>query len=284
MMPRFTFLAAVAIAYLGSLGHAAAEQLPLSEVSHIHGIGFDTANPGSVLLATHYGVYRAKPDGTAETVSADANDYMGFSPDPTDAGRLLASGHPGQGGNLGVIVSTDGGITWTKISDGVDGPVDFHAMTISRADAKVIYGLYGGIQVSRDGGASWSMAGPGPDQLIDLAASPTAANTVYAGTVAGLMQSADAGASWSLVGPSNRAATMVEAAADGSLYVFFAGAGLYRLPTEGAWQELATSFGERYVLHLAVDPTDAGHIVAVTDESVVLESGDGGKTWRGFGE
>jgi photosystem II stability/assembly factor-like uncharacterized protein len=273
----------VLIASLTLLVPSRAEELPLAEVSHIHGIGFDPSKPGSVLLATHYGIYRANPDGVAETVSADANDYMGFSPDPADAGRLLASGHPGQGGSMGVILSTDGGVTWQKIADGVGGPVDFHAMTVSRVDPRVIYGVYGGIQASGDGGMSWTIAGPGPDRVIDLAASPIDTDTVYAGTMGGLMRSVDAGKTWALVGPPGRAATLVETTADGSLYAFLGGAGLFKL-NEGDWTELATDFGERYLLHLAGDPADAAHLVAVTDESVVLESRDGGKTWQGFGQ
>lgn len=259
-----------------------AEELPLKDVSHIHGVGFDPSTPGSLLLATHYGIYRARPDGIAETVSDNASDYMGFSPDPADPHRLLASGHPGQGGNMGVILSSDGGVTWQKIAEGVGGPVDFHAMSISRADSKVIYGLYGGIQVSGDGGATWEMVGSGPPKVIDLAASPADPKTVYAGTVEGLMRSGDAGATWELVGPSGGAATLVEATGDGSLYVFFAGTGLFRLPKEGNWGALASDFGEGYLLHLAADPTDAAHLVAITDQSTVIESRDGGKTWAGF--
>lgn len=284
MKACISLIPVASIAFLSLLAPSTAEEIPLSELSHIHGIGFDPSKPGSILLATHYGVYRASADGMAETVSTDANDYMGFSPDPGDPGRLLASGHPGQGGNMGVIVSTDGGVTWQKIAEGVGGPVDFHSMTISHADTKVIYGLYGGIQVSRDGGTSWSMSGPGPERVIDLAASPVDTSTVYAGAVGGLMQSVDAGKTWELVGPSGRAATLVDSTADGSLYVFFAGAGLFRLSKEGTWTELANDFGEQYILHLAGDPANAAHLVAVTDESAVLESRDGGLTWRGFGQ
>ena len=36
-------------------------------------------------------------------------DYMGFIPHPTDPSLLFASGHPAGGGNLGFIVSNDGG-------------------------------------------------------------------------------------------------------------------------------------------------------------------------------
>lgn len=274
---------AASIASLALVVPSLAEQVPLSEVSHIHGIGFDPSKPGSILLATHYGVFRANPEGVAETVSTDTNDYMGFSPDPSDSGRLLASGHPGQGGSMGVILSTDGGVTWQKIADGVGGPVDFHAMSISRADAKLIYGTYGGIQVSRDGGTTWNVAGSGPDKVIDLAASPAAVDTVYAGTVGGLMRSTDGGKTWALFGPG-QPATLVEATADGSLYVFFAGTGLFQLPADGKWVALASDFGERYILHLAADPADAAHLVAVNDEGAVLESRDGGKTWQGFGK
>ena len=274
---------AASIAFLALGASSFAEQMPLSEVSHIHGISFDLSQPGSVLLATHYGVFRANPDGVAETVSTDASDYMGFSSDPVDSRRLLASGHPGEGGSMGVILSTDGGATWQKIADGVGGPVDFHSLSISRADPRVMYGTYGGIQISRDGGATWNMAGPGPEKVIDLAASPAATDTVYAGTVGGLMKSTDAGKTWALFGPG-QPAPLVEATADGALYVFFAGTGLFQLPTDGKWVALASDFGERYILHLAADPADAAHLVAVTDESAVLESRDGGKTWQGFGK
>lgn len=263
---------------------AAAEPIPLAQVSHIHGIGFDPAAPGSLFLATHNGLYRASPDGTAIAVSDNRSDYMGFTPDPADAGRLLASGHPEGGGNMGVIESVDGGASWTQLAEGVDGPVDFHAMTISRADPKTVYGLYGDIQVSRDGGATWSVAGPAPGRVIDLAASPSQPDAVYAATVDGLMFSSDAAQSWTAVGPADIATTMVETAADASVYAFFAGAGLFRLsPTDGQWSALASDFGESYILHLAADPADPAHLVAVTDSSTVIESVDGGRTWQPFG-
>lgn len=44
---------------------------------------------------------------------------------------------------------------------------------------------------------------------------------------------------------------------------------------------LASDFGDRYILYLAADPIDPAHLVAITDESAVLESRDGGETWQG---
>ena len=287
MKTRYAFITlAIGPALLAGIwSEASAQHISLSEVSHIHGIGFDLPHPGSIFLATHYGVYRASPDGTAVAISSDRNDYMGFSIDPADAGRLLASGHPEGGGNMGVIVSDDGGATWTQLATGAGGPVDFHTMTISRADPKVIYGLYGDIQISRDGGATWDIAGPAPGQVIDLAAAPNATDSLYAGTASGLMLSTDAGKTWSPIGPADVAATMVEMANDGSLYTFFYGAGVFRLSTaDGKWNPLASDFGESYILHLAADPKDPKHLVAVTEKSAVLESMDGGLTFEPFGQ
>ncbi len=286
MKKQFAYLALVsASAGLIVWSTMPAKPMSLAEVSHIHGIAIDPMNPGTVFLATHFGLYRGKSDGTAEPVSTDRNDYMGFTPDPATEGSLFASGHPEGGGNMGVIFSNDNGATWTQISTGADGPVDFHAMTMSFADPKTMYGLARGIQVTRDGGVSWTVAGPSPDRVIDLAASPTVPDVVYAGTVGGLMRSVDAAQNWSLIGPENVATSMVEATADGSVYAFFAGAGLFKLSeNEGKWSPLASSFGQSYILHMAGDFADPDHLVAVTETSTILESRNGGKTWGPFGE
>ena len=284
-MKSHKLLAVLAVVTLGLVASSSspAKPMSLSEVSHIHGIAFDPANPGAIYLATHHGLFRAIPDGTVTLLSPDRSDYMGFTPDPADPGRLLASGHPEGGGNLGVILSRDGGSSWTQLSLGAGGPVDFHAMSISRADPRTVYGLFDGIQVSRDGGMTWLRAGAGPDRVIDLAASPVRADTLYAGSVGGLMLSSNAGATWALIGPVNVPTTMVEVTGDGSLYAFFAGAGLLKLAPDGTWGSLAASFGDSYILHIAADPESAAHLVAVTEASAIIESIDGGRTWEAFG-
>ena len=57
------------------------------------------------------------------------------------AGCWQAGTRPGRQSG-GVIASTDGGVTWSSLAEGASGPVDFHAMAISRADPKVIYGSF----------------------------------------------------------------------------------------------------------------------------------------------
>jgi hypothetical protein len=98
----------------------------LAENTHFHGIALDLADPSRLYLATHHGLYAVAADGSADRISSNRDDYMGFTPHPTEPGVLFGSGHPTAGGNLGFMVSIDGGKTWTKRADGVGGPVDFH--------------------------------------------------------------------------------------------------------------------------------------------------------------
>lgn len=159
---------------------AVAETVAVSELkqqTHIHGLAVDRQNPDQLLIATHRGLFTSGPDGWAKRVSP-VQDFMGFTPDPAKADKLYASGHPTGGGNLGFVASTDNGVTWTQVSPGVGGPVDFHQMTLSAADPNVIFGAYGTLQASRDGGKTWSVVGPLPDKLIDLAASAKNTDTL----------------------------------------------------------------------------------------------------------
>lgn len=281
MRPHAFTLLAVLFA-TGSPGLGAAEHevsVPASSLSHIHGIAFGAA--GDLILATHHGVFTVDPTGQARLIS-EPHDFMGFTRAGPD--RLIASGHPAGGGNMGVLTSNDGGAEWSSLADGVNGPVDFHAMSVSPADPEVIYGLFGGIQVSRDAGKTWAVSGPAPADTIDLAAAPDDPATLYAGTMDGLMVSTDFGASWTRSGPEGVPVTAVESTASGEIYAFFAGGGLFRRDGKGSWIALSEDFGQRVILHVAVDGDTPDRLVTVTDASDVLISEDAGKSWRPFAQ
>jgi photosystem II stability/assembly factor-like uncharacterized protein len=286
---RALVMAILALAALGPMAGAAAGEATtlaqLSQATHFHGIAVDRTDPARLFLATHHGFFLVAADGTA-TLLSPVQDFMGFTPHPSDPQVLYASGHPAGGGNLGLIRSTDGGVTWVQVSPGVGGPVDFHQMDVSQADPNVIYGNFHGLQVSRDGGKSWAMSGAVPDGLIDLAASSVSADRVYAATKSGGLQvSDDAGASWRPAYPAINPVSMVQAGPAGTLFMFVLGEGLLAAAESdpGTWQTVNNDFGESYILHLAIDPADPARMFAVTGESEVLASGDGGKTWRPFG-
>ncbi len=282
----FTLLAVAAVVIIGvavgspSRSDEAVSLSELPQATHIHGIGVDREDPSRLYLATHHGLFAASlGDGTATRVSEDRNDYMGFTPHPTEP-LLYASGHPEGGGNLGVIASRDDGRTWERLAGGANGPVDFHAMDISPADPGVMYGLYGDIQVSRDGGKTWAVAGAPPADVFDLAASARDPNTLYAATGAGLLVSRDAGKSWEPAFMLQRPASLVETDADGTLYAFVVGTGLVKAEEPGlSWETVNADWGERVLLHLAVDPGNPERLFAVTDEGGILASTDGGQSW-----
>ena len=286
MTKPWTSILGIAVIAAAAIGGAAwwqagAQSIPLAEISHIHGIAVDPKDSTRLYLATHFGVFHTSADGTAEQVSENTNDYMGFTPHPTDADVIYASGHPSGGGNLGVLVSRDGGRSWEQLASGAGGPVDFHAMDVSRADPAVIYGLFGGIQVSRDSGESWSVAGAPPADVIDIAASSVNPDIVFAGTMSGIMISRDGGATWEPTGSQGQPATMIHTAPGGTIYAFIVGTGLVKSPGAALdWRPVSNDFGERVLLHLAVDPADPNRLFAVSDESEVLASTDGGKSWQ----
>jgi photosystem II stability/assembly factor-like uncharacterized protein len=210
---------------------------------------------------------------------------MGFSPDPANPLSYYASGHPATGGNSGFLRSADGGATWTQLSEGVNGPVDFHQMDVSPVDPKTIYGSYGKIQVSRDGGSTWEMAGDPPEALIALAASSVDPRRLYAATEKGLQLSEDGGATWRVAAFDGEVVSMVETGPDATLYAFVLGRGLVRASekTLDRWTVLSNNLGESIPLHFAINHADSQHLALTTHKSEVLESRDGGATWHPFG-
>lgn len=266
-------------------GASAQSSASLSELlrsTHVHGLAVDRADRGSLLIATHHGLYRAHIDGgEAELVSEHTDDFMGFTPHPADDGILYASGHPAGGGNLGFITSHDGGRSWTSLSPGLGGPVDFHQMDVSKADPDVIYGVHGGVQASQDGGRTWELVGPAPEGLIDLAASATEPARLYAATQQGLLVSRDGGASWEVAHELRRPVSLVETTGDGTVFAFILGGGLIRAEEPSSeWQPVSNGFGDRYLLHLAVDPGDLDRLFAMTQNGELLASDNAGKSWR----
>jgi photosystem II stability/assembly factor-like uncharacterized protein len=288
MNKHFVFafgLALFALVFASSPGYAdsTATLKMLISKTHFHGIAVHPIDPARFYLATHHGFFLVSPDGKATQLSNNINDYMGFTPHPTEQKIFYASGHPAGGGNLGFIQSTDGGRTWNKLSAGIGGPVDFHQMDVSRADPNLIYGVFSGLQISEDGGNTWKMAARAPPGLIDLAASARDTKTLYAATKKGLLISKNRGGSWQPAHSNQSPVSMVQAAGDGSVYAFIVGLGLLRSPDDSMnWATLNNDFGDTYLLHLATDPNYPDILYAITNKKGILSSQDGGLTWKVF--
>jgi mono/diheme cytochrome c family protein len=280
VLPLFLFLL-VAAAPPGL--HAQRLRVSLDRLPHIHGLAVAPSEPSRLYLATHDGLYLASPEGYAEPVPGLHGDIMSFVVHPKESNTMFASGHPPQGGSLGVHVSSDGGKNWRRFSAGGPDHVGFHDMDISAADPNVIYGVSSGLYVSGDGGHSWREVGPAPAGLIDLAASSRRTDTLFAATRSGLLISRNGGADWEPAYPLARLTTMAHVSPGGRVHVFILGVGLLTATEPGlSWQLVSKLFYDRIPLRMTVAPDDPKRLYIATATGAVLVSRDGGKTWIGF--
>ncbi len=210
-------------------------------ISHSHGIAVAIDDPSKLYIATHEGLLVLENDKDLYRIGTTTHDLMGFTINSKDPLTFYASGHPSFGGNSGFQKTTDGGETWNKVSDGIDGPVDFHAMTVSPVNANIVYGyFYSKIQKSIDGGKTWSLFTNQPESIFSLVADSVDDQTLYANTKQGIWMSKDGGETWTIL-----SGDLVSSA----------------------------------VLTLVQNPQDANQMLSFSDTFGLASSSDAGKTW-----
>lgn len=250
---------------------------------HVHGLGVDRS--GTLYVATHGGLIRRTADGGWVYASEDRNDHMGFSLDP-DTGTMFRSGHSPQRPTLGVETSTDGGATWIRVSDVAEPPVDFHAMAVSFADGKTLWGWDSGGRGtfrSRDAGRTWKRLDPqGIAGQIFTFAGPPEPGVVFAGTESGLYRSTDGGSAWQPV-PDQGGGWVIAAAADpddATRLLAFTEGGMKATADGGAtWTAAGRGLPPgAQITSIAISPADpmVAYAAAVT---TVFETTDGAGTW-----
>jgi photosystem II stability/assembly factor-like uncharacterized protein len=312
-VPRLSLAAAVIVALAIAIGMAAwlksgdSDTATLTRVesithefpgNHLHGIGFDSDSE-RLFLATHYGLFVLKFSGDGwdlYQLGQSRDDFMGFAQDPRDPDVIYTSGHPANGGNLGVLRSTDGGYSFKQVFDGPEGePIDFHSMTISPADPSILVGHYWGdgmLYRTTDGGESWEwFPGEGlPARGLCwaapcLAADPVDPDTVWAGTEEGLMVSRDGGQSWERTPLSEPVAGIgISNGTDPLVLAMVVNQGLMASGDAGnTWEprDRGLNLDEReLVFGVAFDPQDSQRVFLATMGQRVFESQDGGLGWQ----
>lgn len=257
-----------------------------TQLPYIYDIVPDPAEPGSVVLATRGGLYRAWPDGTAERVSREPNQLWSLSVDAQAGGRLYARGVADDGQTRGVLLSEDRGWTWRQLSSGNGAPEYLRIIEASKAAPDLVYGAEYDFWRSVDGGRNWISTGPPPSRVLDLAASAIDAQRVFAATHSDLYASEDGGLSWRPTGWTGcrQPVMAVDTGTDGAVYAFSLCAGLLRGDElTGTWTVVNDRFGGCIVQHLAVDPGNSARVYAVIRCDKVIVSVDGGVTWRELG-
>jgi photosystem II stability/assembly factor-like uncharacterized protein len=257
------------------------ETQPQLRLSDIHGLEVDIDNPDRLYLPNHQGLYVQESDGVLRKAGSISDDFMSFALSPSESGVFYASGHPKTGGNFGLTKTTDGGDSWTKVSDGLDGPVDFHTMAIDNNNDQLIYGYYrGALQRSDDGGTSWQYLANAPDQIIQLSAGKNEGQ-LYAATVGGLQISQDKGESWTAIESIEETVTAIEVnASNGQMFVYGVNSGLIVSDNKGeTWTEVGYDSIDDQVLFIASSRTNPNQVYLVTKSLEIYKSNDSGETW-----
>ncbi len=267
-------------------GNSVGETLtPVEGFRHAHGMAADILDKDRLYIATHEGLYLLQEEKDLYRVGKNQDDLMGFSAHPKEAGVFFSSGHPAYGGNIGLQKTMDGGMTWRKVSNGLGGPADFHAMAIGWTDPERVYGFYGGrLQRSSDGGASWEYA-LGKVSPISLTTDPKEADTLYAATESGLKVSQDGGDSWRSLSSELEGGVVTVFALNPhnskSALAFSTKLGGLGVSSDGGvtWKKVEENFSGT-ILYLAFSPAVSEKVYALTDRNSLYRSLDGGSTWE----
>ncbi len=255
--------------------------IPIDSITHGHGLAVDAVDSDKVYIATHHGLLVLINEKDLYQIGEKEDDYMGFSPHPTNPKVFFTSGHPSFGGNLGFQKSEDGGFTWRKVSNGVNGPVDFHAMTVSAVNPDVIFGWYqGALQRSADGGKNWEIVTNTSFPIVGLAADPKDENILYAASPQGLMVSQNKGKDWSSLFDGFVSTIAIDPQNSKDLISFSEKLRLAKSNDAGKnWEQVNESFNGETPLHTAFDIRKSEVIYTLTEKNSLYKSIDSGTTW-----
>ncbi len=199
-MKKFLLVLLGTVLILSACQTNTSDNTAVESFTHPHGLALAINDPSKLYIATHEGLLVLENEKELYRIGNTTNDLMGFTLNSKDPLTFYASGHPSSGGNSGFQKTVDGGETWNKVSDGIDGPVDFHAMTVSPVNSDIVYGyFYSKIQKSIDGGKTWSLLTSQPESIFSLVADRVDGQTVYATTKQGIWLSKDGGESWTVL-------------------------------------------------------------------------------------
>jgi hypothetical protein len=251
-----------------------AGEFPEPGIEHTHGLGVDPAD-GVLYAATHFGLLRLE-DGRMTRVANRYQDTMGF--EVVGPGRFLGSGHPDFREDnpplLGLIESTDGGLSWTPLS--LRGKADFHAIEYAH-DRVYAYDSTSATFMVSDDGRQWDHR----SQLVvlDFAVSPEDPELVVAGTDDGPFRSTDGGRTWV---PLPGAPDLAVLAWDDELVAVSQDGGVHASGDQGrTWTARGRVGGKPEAMTVAAVDGGRSMFVAVAEVGI-LESRDGGQTFRLF--
>ncbi len=203
--------------------------------------------------------------------------------DPMDSDILYAAGRP-----VGVLKSTDRGLTWLPARNGLRNTSAYH-LAVDPVHPAVLYvGTYGGgVYQTQDGATTWIPvnSGLGNTNIYALAIDPSRPQRLIVSTSTGdVFETRDRGAAWTMYGQSlpvqagEVIATLLFRA--GSLYL-----GQETLFQRGlrnpVWRPMGDGLKDAVITALIFDRE--GTLYAGTRHDGLFRSKDSGRTWTRIG-
>jgi photosystem II stability/assembly factor-like uncharacterized protein len=262
--------------------------LTVGETGFLASLAAAATRPTTLYAVTDRALFRSTDAGGHWSLLND--DFFGtiapwsIAVDPSDPNRIY------RGSGLGVFVSEDGGETFAPASRGLPGVA---AQTVVAGPGAVVHAglVFGGVASSLDGGLTWR-PGTGGDvefeSIISLAADPSVAGRVYAGSYTGrFFRSVDDGSTWEALGRRLPRATVWGIAADPGRpgrVVAATEVGVYSSSSGGEqWRRSSGGLPNTGVRTVAFAGLPGRIAYAGLDRGGVFRSSDGGRSWRAAG-
>lgn len=186
----------------------------------------------------------------------------------------------------GVVLSTDGGKTWDRITRGYRSLYNVESLAFDPHHSQTLYvGTFHLGWKTTNGGKKWQAIHSGminDSDLFSLLVHPTRPTTLYSSACTGVYKSVDAGRRWTklrngLPKKAKRTRTLHLDPSDPNTVYAGTTVGLFVSGDAGtSWRRLLSDV---VVNSVAVGPRDNRVILVGTDDAGVLKSGDGGLTF-----
>ena len=228
-------------------------------------VGFFTM--GTKMFAAHVDGIRNSGDGGVSWTRTMNNTYN-VSSITSLKGLLFA------GTGTGVYRSTDEGITWSKVIQGLQ---DTSVWSLAVMRGRIYAGTASGIYVSENSGGIWTPAGDGlPGRNVN--ALQAVDSCLVAGTSGGIYRSADSGRSWRAANAGIVASSVVAFGGDERhLYAGTFRGGLFTSTNRGArWIEADSGMPQSVIRAVAKRDSE---VLAALDGGGFYRSSDGGRLW-----
>lgn len=225
--------------------------------------------PTTCLALTRTGTLLRTADGGDTFASVVPSTDQTFAVEFASASRALAAGALGS-----VVVSSDGGVTWTAVGSRIAGSFRvLHAATPSVAYAG---GSDGVLARTTDGGQRWrNVSAPTASSIVGIAA-PTPDRVYVLASDGSLQRSDNGGTSYKLLNPGLMPRAIV--ALDGERVLLVGPRGIRRSVDAG---ERFSSIAARLVRNAVLLGADrAGSAVVAYGPKHLLVSTNGGAGWR----